>query len=239
MRRVPGRRYARLLDVEKADGTLLAIPNEDDERGRASAVPAESLEGVWLPIQTFPQFFAKLGPLANERARAARAERSGLAPNARCIDMAIPQRLGRAHVYEIEFVSEELILIHGEYDAEPRRIYLDGREHPASIPDDEKRWTGYSTGRWDGETLVIDTRHFRDHPNGNGAAPSGSGKRLVERYTLSDDRTRIVIDFTLEDPEYLASSVSHTYEWQHSPRITRLPHSCDPESAMDFLAEDE
>ena len=77
----PTRRYARLLSIEKADGTELAIPNEEDERGRDNAVAAESLEGVWLPIQTFPQFFAKLMPLANENARSARAQQTGLPPN--------------------------------------------------------------------------------------------------------------------------------------------------------------
>lgn len=237
--RDPARRYARLLGVEKTDGTVLGIPNELDASGRPNAVPAESLAGVWLPIQSFGPLFAKLAPLANENARAALEQRTGLPPRALCVDMAIPMRLGRAHVYEIEFVSDDLILIHGEDDAEPRRIYMDGREHPASIPDDDKTWTGHSIGHWEGETLVIDTRHFRDHPGGSGAGPSGSLKHLVERYTLNEDRTRIVIELTLEDPEYLTSSVSHTFEWQHSPQITRLPHSCDPESALGYLAEDE
>lgn len=234
----PTRRYARLLSIEKADGTVLAIPNEEDERGRDNVVAAESLEGVWLPIQAFPQFFAKLTPLANENARSARAQQTGLPPNTLCIDMAIPQRLGRAHVYEIEFVSDDLILIHGEDDAEPRMIYMDGRGHPESIPEEEQSYTGHSIGRWEGDTLVIDTRHFKYHPVGNGGGPSGSRKHLVERFRLNDDRTRIAIDFTLEDPEYLIAAVSHTYEWQHSPHITRLPHSCDPESALGYLAAD-
>lgn len=237
--RDPARHYARLLALEKTDGTVLAIPNEEDEQGRVVTVPAESLEGVWLPIQSFFEFGARVAPLANEKARQAIAQQSGLPRRARCIDMAIPQRLGRAHVYEIEFVSGDLILIHGEDDAEPRMIHMDGRPHPESIPADEKAWTGHSIGHWEGETLVIDTRHFRDHPDGNSAGPSGSEKHLVERYTLSEDGTRIVIEFTLEDSEFLTAAVSHTYEWQHSPHITRLPHSCDPESALGYLAEDD
>ena len=74
------RRYARLLSLERADGTVLAIPNAEDERGRDNAVPAAGLEGVWLPIQTFPAFAAKLAPLTNERARAERAQQTGLPP---------------------------------------------------------------------------------------------------------------------------------------------------------------
>ena len=62
---------------------------------------------------------------------------------------------------------------------------------------------------------------------------------LAERYTLSEDGTGITIDFTLDDPEYLTAAVSHTNQSQHSPHIVRLPHSCDPESALGYLAEDE
>lgn len=236
--RDPARRYARLLSVEKADGTVLAIPNEEDERGRYVEAAAESLEGVWLPVQTFAEVGAKLRSLANEKARAELAQQTGLPPNAECVDMAIPMRLGRAHVYEIEFASDDLILIHGEDDAEPRRVYLDGRDHPDSIPEEEQSWTGHSIGHWEGDTLVIDTRHFKYHPGINGIGPAGSQKHLVERFTLSEDGTQIVIDFVLEDPEYLSDSVSHTYRWQHSPHITRLPYSCDLESAQGFLVTD-
>ena len=235
------RRYGRLLSLEKTDGTLLAIPNEDDERGRDNIVPATSFDGVWLPIQTFASYFGVIEPLANERARleAQTIEVSGaLPPRTRCVDMSIPQRLGRAHVYEIEIVSEDLMLIHGEDDAEARRVYTDGRSHPEAIPEEQKSYTGHSIGRWEGETLVIDTAHFKYQENGHAGYPSGSQKHLIERYALSDDKTHIIIDITMEDPEYLTGAVAHRFEWQHSPHILRLPHSCDTESALGYIAED-
>lgn len=229
------RRYARLLSLEKADGTVLAIPNEEDVRGRENLVAADDLNGVWLPIQTFFEFFRKTQPLVTQTARAERealASAGAVPRNAQCIDMPIPQRLGRAHVYEIEIVSDDLILIHGEDDAEARRVYMDGREHPMTIPADELSYTGHSIGHREGNTLVIDTIHFKPIPG-----ETGPDKHLVERYRLSEDKTHIIIDFTLEDPGYLAAPVSHTYQWQHSPHITRLPHSCDLESALGYLAE--
>ena len=152
--------------------------------------------------------------------------------------MSIPQRLGRAHVYEIETVSDELILIHGEDDAVPRSIYLDGRSHPENIPNEQRSYTGHSVGHWDGDTLVIDTTLFRAQDNGHGGYPSGLSKHLVERFTLNEDKTQIAIDFTVEDPEYLSAPISHTFEWQHSPHVLRLPHSCDTESALGYIAED-
>ncbi len=234
------RRYGRLLSLEKTDGTFLEIPNEDDERGRDNIVPAAGFDGVWLPIQTFASYFGRIEPLANEKARSER-QRYGasgaLPPNTRCVDMSIPQRLGRAHVYEIETVSEDLILIHGEDDAEPRRIYLDGRPHPETIPEDQQSYTGHSIGRWEDGALVIDTTHFKHQVNGHAGYPSGSRKHLVERFTLSEDKTHFVIDITMEDPEYLTGPVAHRFQWQHSPHIVRLPHSCDRESALGYLEE--
>ena len=85
--RDPARRYARLLDLEKTDGTVLAIPNAEDEQGRVVTAPAESLEGVWLPVQSFFVFGAKVAPLANEKARAELAQQTGVPRRARCIDM--------------------------------------------------------------------------------------------------------------------------------------------------------
>jgi len=238
--RDPQRKYGRLLSLEKSDGVVLAIPNEDDERGRTGLVAAESLEGVWLPIQRFPEFYGLIAPLLNDSAKteADAWKNSGAAPpNTQCIDMSIPQRLGRAHVYEIEIASDDLILIHGEDDAEPRHIYLDGRQHPDQIPDAEMSYTGHSIGHWEGDTLVIDTRHFKRQSNGHGGYPAGPRKHLVERFRLSEDKTHIIIDFTLDDPEYLTGAASHIFEWQHSPHITRLPHSCDPESALGYVAD--
>jgi hypothetical protein len=238
--RDPARKYARVLSLEKTDGTVLAIPNDDDERGRSGLVPAASIEGVWLPIQTFRTFNGPISALVNDAARAEAAAygNSGAQPpNTQCIDMSIPQRLGRAHVYEIELVSDSLILIHGEDDAEPRRIYLDGRDHPTQIPEAERSYTGHSIGRWEDDTLVIDTTHFKRQSNGHAGYPSGPQKHLTERFRLNEDKTQIEIEIEVDDPEYLTGALSHTFQWQHSPHITRLPHSCDPESALGYIVD--
>ena len=233
------RRYGRLLSLVKADGTFLDIPNEEDESGRRNRVPAASLEGVWLPVQTFREMFARIEPLGTVRARAEQAEMAdtqSLPTNVRCYNYALlPMNLGRAHVFEIEFASDDLILVHGEDLEFPRRIYLDGRAHPESVPEEDMSYMGHSIGRWEGDTLVVDTRHFRPRPGGNTPYASGTQKHLIERYRLSDDNTGIIIDWTLEDPEYLTAAVSHSFEWQHSPHIVRQPFSCDLDAAAEYL----
>ena len=233
------RRYGRLLSLVKSDGSFFDIPNEEDEAGRRNRVPAASLEGVWLPVQTFREMFAKIGPLGTERARAeqAQAEAARLTPaNVSCYNYALlPFQLGRAHVFEVEFAGDDLILVHGEDLEFPRQIHLDGRAHPESVPVEEMSYMGHSIGHWEDDTLVVDTRQFRPRPGGNTPYPSGTQKHLVERYRLSDDSASIIIDWTLDDPEYLTAAVSHTFEWQHSPHIQRQPWSCDLEAAMEYL----
>jgi len=64
--------------------------------------------------------------------------------------------------------------------------------------------------------------------------PSGLGKHVVERYRLSDDRTHIVIDFVLEDPEYLAEPFTGTANWYYAPHFEMLGFGCDPENARRF-----
>ena len=233
------RRYGRLLSLVKADGTFLDIPNLEDESGRLNRAPAASLEGVWLPIQAFREMFAKVEPFGTELARAERARMAAaqLQPaSVRCYNYAIlPFHLGRAHVFEIEFASDDLILVHGEDMEFPRRIFMDGRAHPESVPVEDMNFMGHSIGHWEGDTLVVDTRYFRPRAGGNSPYPSGTQKHLIERYRLSDDGTSITIDWTLEDPEYLTGAVTHTFEWQHSPHIQRQPFSCDPDAAAEYL----
>lgn len=224
--------FGRLISLEKADGTILKTPNEEDERGRKSLVAATDMNGVWLPIQSFGDYRAKTGPLTTEHALSERAElrAAGYDRRSQCIDTPIPETLGRAHVHEIEIVSDELVLIHSEDWSEPRQIFLDGRDHPVSVPEDERSYRGHSIGHWEGETLVVDTVLFKPVPG-----EAGPNKHLVERYRLSDDKTHIILDFTVEDPDYLSAPVSHTFQWVYSPQIVRLPYSCDLETAPWYL----
>jgi hypothetical protein len=74
-----------------------------------------------------------------------------------------------------------------------RIIPLDGRPHlPASI----RQWKGDSRGRWEGNTLVVDTTNFRDDSGFRGATAS---LHLVERFTRAGPDT-LLYEFTVEDP---------------------------------------
>jgi hypothetical protein len=100
------------------------------------------------------------------------------------------------------FQTEEYVVIMQEMSNNDVRIVpLDGRPHLSSRI---RQWPGDSRGRWDGETLVVETINFNDKIFFNGAS---EGLAVVERFTRVDDET-IRYEFTVEDPTTWASSWS-------------------------------
>ena len=75
-----------------------------------------------------------------------------------------------------------------------RVVPLDGRPHlPASM----RQWKGDSRGRWEGDTLVVETRNFTEATSFRGSGPN---MHLIERFTrLSPGR--LLYEFTIDDPE--------------------------------------
>lgn len=97
-----------------------------------------------------------------------------------------------------------------------RDIWMDGRELPK---DPDPRWLGYSVGRWEGDTLVVETIGLdeRSWLDMYGYRHSGNG-RLVERYRRVDAET-IELKLTLNDPEiYSEPWVSDTHTLRLLPR---------------------
>jgi hypothetical protein len=84
-----------------------------------------------------------------------------------------------------------MILVEQIHDV--RIIHLDGRPHlPANI----RQWMGDSLGRWEGDTLVVDTTNFTDKTGFRG---SSDGLHVIERFTRVDANT-ILYQFTIDDP---------------------------------------
>jgi hypothetical protein len=57
----------------------------------------------------------------------------------------------------------------------------------------------------------------------------------VERYRLSDDGARLIVEFMLEDPEYLAEPLTHSRELLYSPELEISSFGCDPETTRRFV----
>ncbi len=92
------------------------------------------------------------------------------------------------------FQTEDYVVVFTELNTNPPRIIpIDGRPY---ISRRIGQWAGDSTGRWEGDTLVVETRNFNEKRRYRGATEEMT---VVERFTrVADDRIRY--EFTIEDP---------------------------------------
>jgi hypothetical protein len=91
------------------------------------------------------------------------------------------------------FQSADSVVILHEQIHEARVIPLDGRPH---LPSGLRQWLGDSRGRWEGDTLVVDTTNFTDKTNFRG---STDGLHMIERIRRIDADT-LNYEVTFEDP---------------------------------------
>ena len=95
---------------------------------------------------------------------------------------------------------------------------------------------GHSIGRFEQETLIIDTVAFEPYSAGiTIGVASSPRKHLVERLTLAQDRRHIRYEVTLEDPASLTGPASYTMQWAYRPDLEPSGVTCDPEAARRIL----
>lgn len=95
------------------------------------------------------------------------------------------------------FVTPRSVAIFVEQIHDARIVPLDGRPH---LPDGLRQWMGDSRGRWEGDTLVVETTNFNAQKFFRGG---GEGMHVVERFTLVDINT-LNYEFTVTDPASFA-----------------------------------
>jgi hypothetical protein len=164
------------------------------------------------PVATFFEAGANIpgGLPYTEWARAIRKQRFDVDkakdnPDAMCMPMGFLQFHQQPQPRKI-IQTKQLILIEYEANYGVRHIYLDGRTLP---PQGEPQpwWYGYSVGRWDGDTLVVETNNLRGAEDGpydgwmdvNGSPYSREAKftERIRRPTYG----HLQIDLTIEDPK--------------------------------------
>lgn len=110
-----------------------------------------------------------------------------------------PSRMftGGAWPFEIRQMPDVVFLFF-ERDHWVRRVYMDGRGHPDGYP---ITWMGHSTGKYDGDTLVVDTVGINDMTWIDGLGhPHSEALHLVERFRRLT-RDSLEYSFTAEDPK--------------------------------------
>ena len=177
-----------------------------------NAGPSPGLSGAWIPAREFVRRFNEQEPPMQPWAEEAfNALREGLSdPNARpddndpvtkCAPHGYPRILMVPLLVEIVQLPGRVLMLF-EMDHWVRQIWTDGREHP-NQEDMDPMWMGHSIGRWDGDTLVVDTVGL----NGNGEKwldavghPHTDALHIVGRWRRVDQDT-LQVDFTFDDPK--------------------------------------
>jgi hypothetical protein len=128
---------------------------------------------------------------------------------ARCIlmDRAGPPMMGNLYNNNYQIVQAPgVVMFLVEMIHDVRIVPLDGRP---SLPGNVRQWLGSSSGRWEGNTLVIETANFTDKTAFQG---SSEHMRLTERFTRVDEKT-IRYQFTVDDPSTWSRPWSAEVPW--------------------------
>jgi hypothetical protein len=211
--------------VNASDGTWTARRYEPKQRS-IEAHPAD-LSGIWTPApgRDFRKYIMDLTPAAE--AWHADYLMHYDQPNVRCASPGITAMVAwGAYPFEVLESEDRLTFIY-EFDSEVRRIFLDGREPPEFYP---HSGMGFSTGRWEGNELVIETTLLSQNTRDFRGEPVSEQARLEEVYTLSDDGQSMTAVITLHDPDNYERPPIRRRAWTRKPETEMYPNECDPDS---------
>jgi hypothetical protein len=201
--------------------TIYVAPGQSPVSGFGRSPPSQpfTAEGK----RRFDEYRKLLGPEAAN-------------PAAYCVDYGMPAMMEQAGGYPIEFIqkSDQLTIIY-EVEGELRRIYMGDRHLPPErrLPSRQ----GYSEGRWDGATLVVETSDLTDGED-QMQHPRSEDAKIVERFSLGqDDRGTKVISYemVLTDPLYYTEPVKVQKKWAPLTNGFIIPYRCPDEFWLALL----
>lgn len=213
------------------------LPLSDACRPRMGTLNSRDLSGVWLrtggPANMGESGTNLLTPLgkklygANKSATGPNPVQGSLSndPLLTCDPLGLTGSLWAVAPRAIEFVhTPDRVLQFFEWGHQYRTVWTDGRQLPKNP---EPRWQGYSTGRWEGDTFVVESVGFDDRSwLDRWGHPHSTNMRLQERYRRPTFGT-LEMQITITDPEIYAKP------WVSDPSI----HTLQLERGMDDRLE--
>jgi hypothetical protein len=182
-------------------------------------------------LRTFSKYFLNIlvdfkpgeEPIRPEAAALTLTRRQTLdSPQSHCLPISLPIRNLTPFPFKI-FQTPEAIVILYEADGAARQIHTDGRKLPV---DPYPSWMGYSTGKWEGDTLVVDTAGFNDEGwlDARGH-PRSEALRVQERFHRRDFG-HMDVQATVEDPNILTKPVTIKFTELLVPNSDILENFC-------------
>ena len=143
-----------------------------------------------------------------------------------CDPLGMPRNLFlEVSIYPMELLqTPKRVVQFFEWAHAWREIWTDGRALPK---DPQPSWMGYSIGKWDGSTLVVETIGFNDKTWLDGSGhPHSDAMHLTERF-LRRTIGRMDIEITIDDPVAYTKPLKYTQPQQLLPDTELLEYVCN------------
>jgi len=141
---------------------------------------------------------------------------------ANCLPQGMPGIMGQPYPMEFLLTPGQVTIVIEAYQ-QVRHIYTDGRPLPA---DPDPKFHGSSVGRWEGDTLVVETIGFSPLTQLAANTPHSDKMRIGERFKLADPDT-MTIETTITDPEALTAPFVSTRTLRRHRDWTLAEYICE------------
>ena len=150
-------------------------------------------------------------------------------PHVRCLPDNPPRHWTLPHLTKIVHTPKLAVLMY-EVNAMYRQIFLDGRPFPQDM---NPTWNGYSVGHWEGDTLVVETRGFRDDLWADTwGSPMSDVAKMTEKIRRPNFGT-MEIELTIDDPKVYTKPFTVTLNESLEPDTELVDEFCT-ESEKDW-----
>jgi hypothetical protein len=172
-------------------------------------------------------------PWAADLVKKRMADNSKDNPDAHCLPMGIMQLDSHPFPRKIIQTPSEVLIIYEGSGTTVREIFVDGRSLPGK--DAEQWWNGYSVGRWEGDTLVVETTGFMD----DGwldvrGSPLTSGGKITERFRRTS-YGNLELTVTIDDPKAYSKPFSAVIHNRLAPELQLTEFVCIDKDAAHYV----
>ena len=144
-------------------------------------------------------------------------------PQAYCVLSGVPREHVVPYPFKILQPPGEVVILYEALHSY-RQIYMDGRALPK---DPNPAWMGYSVGRWEGDTLVVESNGFQENNwLDNGGHPGTESLRLTERFHRRDFG-HIDLEITIDDPKAYTKPWKVNLVFTANPDTDLIEYVCD------------
>jgi hypothetical protein len=145
-----------------------------------------------------------------------------------CTKWTMPRLMANPLPMEFER-SGENILLRFEEDDNVRVIRMGGDD---AAPPMNLSALGYSTGHWDGETLVVETSRLAPERLDDLGTPFSAALQLTERFSLSEEGNRLNYVLTVNDPNTFSETFERPRAWDWRPEIVVGSYNCEQDQNL-------